>query len=288
MRVCVFEGGGFGDLAPLSLTRPVFDLRCGATTLRERQARWFGAQGVSALVPLDRAALSRLVCPDVELTDPAAPLQGPIALVNARWLPPSAVAAVPPERGVYLTAGEVAYAVLSAADARDRGPSQVLDGLAAGLPQRAAEGVLVRYPWELVEHNAAALALDAAHRAAVRAAAPVPSGVTVVGPPGRVWLDASAVVEPHVVLDTTGGPILIDGGAVVQAFSRLGGPCYVGPRTQLLAARVKATSIGPDCRVGGEVESTIIQGYTNKAHEGFLGHSYVGEWVNLGAGTVHE
>src|SRR5207248_4001999 len=85
--------------------------------------------------------------------------------------------------------------------------------------------------------------------------------------------------------DTTRGPVLVDRGAVVQAFSRLEGPCYVGPQTQVLAARVRGSSLGEQCRVGGEVEASVIHGYSNKAHEGFLGHSYVGEWVNLGAGT---
>ncbi len=285
MRVCLFEDGGVGDLAPLSLTRPAFDLRCGEFTIRERQSRWFSAPADSALVPTERARLCRLMCPEIEPADPAAPLRGPVMLVNARWLPASAGASGTPERGVYLSAGEVAYAVLSEADVRNREASQVLAGLEADLPQHPAEGGLVRYPWELVERNAAALTQDFARRAATRASAPVPAGVTVIGPPELVWLDPTAVVEPQVVLDATAGPILIDGGAVVQAFSRLGGPCYVGPRTQILAARVKGASIGPECRVGGEVESTIIQGCSNKAHEGFLGHSYVGEWVNLGAGT---
>jgi UDP-N-acetylglucosamine diphosphorylase/glucosamine-1-phosphate N-acetyltransferase len=73
---------------------------------------------------------------------------------------------------------------------------------------------------------------------------------------------------------------------VVAAFTRLEGPCYVGPRTQVHGAKVRAgTTLGPECRIGGEVEASIVQGYSNKAHDGFLGHAYLGEWVNLGAGT---
>jgi UDP-N-acetylglucosamine diphosphorylase/glucosamine-1-phosphate N-acetyltransferase len=74
--------------------------------------------------------------------------------------------------------------------------------------------------------------------------------------------------------------------AVVTAFSRLEGPCVIGPRSRVNGANLRAgTTLGPDCRVGGEIECSIIQGCSNKAHEGFLGHSYLGEWVNLGAGT---
>jgi UDP-N-acetylglucosamine diphosphorylase/glucosamine-1-phosphate N-acetyltransferase len=285
MRLCIFEDRNVASLAPLTLTRPAFDLRVGATTLRERQQRWFGARTAAALVPADRAGVCRLACPDVQLFDPTAPLPGALALANARWLPPSALAAEPPGRGVYLIGNEIAYAILHLTDLRGREAAEVLASLPDDLPQRQAEGWLVRYPWELVEHNAAALAKDGAYWAATRASVSVPAGVTVIGPASSVYIDPGARVEPQVVLDTTNGPILIDRDAVVQAFSRLEGPCYVGPRTQVLAARVKNASFGPDCRIGGEVESTIVQGYSNKAHEGFLGHSYVGEWVNLGAST---
>jgi UDP-N-acetylglucosamine diphosphorylase/glucosamine-1-phosphate N-acetyltransferase len=110
--------------------------------------------------------------------------------------------------------------------------------------------------------------------------------VDLIGPGDRLFLDPSARVEPAVVIDTTGGPVVVAAGAVVTAFTRLEGPCYVGPGTQVLSAQVKAgTSVGPHCRLGGEVEASVVQGYSNKAHEGFLGHSYVGEWVNLAAGT---
>src|SRR5262249_32108130 len=96
---------------------------------------------------------------------------------------------------------------------------------------------------------------------------------------------AGAPVERLVRADTTAGPVLIDRGAVVHAFSRLQGPCYVGPDSWVLGARLRGGSLGPCCRVGGEVEASIVQGHSNKYHDGFLGHSYVGEWVNLAAGT---
>src|SRR5262249_34472135 len=84
---------------------------------------------------------------------------------------------------------------------------------------------------------------------------------------------------------TTRGAVLIDGDAVIEAFSRIEGPCYIGVGTQVRGAQLRGVSLGPQCRVGGEVEASIVQGYSNKAHDGYLGHSYLGEWVNLGAGT---
>ncbi|HYT94245.1 MAG TPA: hypothetical protein VEL76_36350, partial [Gemmataceae bacterium] len=96
----------------------------------------------------------------------------------------------------------------------------------------------------------------------------------------------TAQLDPLVVVDTSGGPVIVDREAIVTAFTRLEGPCYVGPQAQILGAKVRAgTTVGPQCRVGGEVEASILHGHSNKYHDGFLGHSYVGEWVNLGAGT---
>src|SRR6185369_7054341 len=111
----------------------------------------------------------------------------------------------------------------------------------------------------------------------------------VVGPPERLQVDATAQLDPLIVADTTCGPVVIDREAVVTAFTRLEGPCYIGPRTQIHAAKIRGgTTIGPNCRVGGEVEASIIQGYSNKYHDGFLGHAYIGEWVNLGAITSNS
>src|SRR5439155_2723037 len=76
---------------------------------------------------------------------------------------------------------------------------------------------------------------------------------------------------------------------VVTAFTRMEGTCYIGPGTQVMGAKVRGgTSLGTQCRVGGEVEASVVLGYSNKYHDGFLGHAYVGEWVNLGAGTSNS
>jgi UDP-N-acetylglucosamine diphosphorylase/glucosamine-1-phosphate N-acetyltransferase len=153
------------------------------------------------------------------------------------------------------------------------------------LPNRPAGGYLVDAPWDLVERNADALRHDFAARTETNGHAAGPGDLTVVGPRERLVVDPTAQVEPLAVVDTTRGPVLIDRGAVVQSFSRLEGPCYVGPESWILGAKVRGSTIGPACRVGGEVEACILQGFSNKYHEGFLGHSYLGEWVNLGAGT---
>jgi UDP-N-acetylglucosamine diphosphorylase/glucosamine-1-phosphate N-acetyltransferase len=291
MRVCVFEDVGVALLTPLALTRPVFDLRCGALSLLERQRQVLGlgrpGSPLGLLVRPQLEALTRVLAAEQPVNDRAwlADGPGPLLLVNGRWLAPEPVEAPAGRPEVGLVGEQVAWVVLPAGAVVEPETFREDGGLEKwkeSLPTRPAGGVMIDYPWTLVENNARALELDCKR---ARGDGTLPEGAVVVGPRDRLWIDATARVEPLSYFDTTHGPIWIDRGAIVQAFSRLDGPCYIGPETHILAGRVKGASIGPHCRIGGEVEVSIVQGYTNKAHDGFLGHSYVGEWVNLGAGT---
>jgi UDP-N-acetylglucosamine diphosphorylase/glucosamine-1-phosphate N-acetyltransferase len=105
----------------------------------------------------------------------------------------------------------------------------------------------------------------------------------------KVYLGKNCQIDGQVVLDARGGPIFLGDNVAIQSQTRVEGPCYVGEGSVLVGGKIReGTSIGPVCRVGGEVEQSIFLGYANKYHEGFLGHSYVGEWVNLGALTTNS
>jgi UDP-N-acetylglucosamine diphosphorylase/glucosamine-1-phosphate N-acetyltransferase len=288
MNVILFEDAAVANLEPLALTRPAFDLWCGAGPLLRRQLRYFGVKNAQARVRPALADLCRVQHPELTVNDPAPPSGEPVTLVNARWLAPVERMGDLDAPHVGTIDGQLAYAVVPrpGPDARwsDDLPRR-LGEWRQRLPERPAEGSLIAYPWHLVEGNAEALRDDARLWERERQCAPVPEGVAVIGPRERLYLDPGATLEPLAVVDTTRGPVLVDRGAVVQAFSRLEGPCYVGEGTQIFAARLRGGTLGPQCRIGGEVESSIVQGFSNKYHEGFLGHSYVGEWVNFGAGT---
>lgn len=111
-------------------------------------------------------------------------------------------------------------------------------------------------------------------------------GVTILNP-YNVWLGEGVTLKPGVVLDATDGPIVIDEDAMVMSNAVIMGPVYIGKKSTIKAgAKIyEGTSIGPVCKIGGEIEETIIQAYSDKQHDGFLGHSYLGEWINLGADT---
>jgi UDP-N-acetylglucosamine diphosphorylase/glucosamine-1-phosphate N-acetyltransferase len=294
MRVCLFEDRKVLDLEPLSRTRPVFELLCGLTSLAAKQSRFFppGPRGV--LVRPYLADLCRLHSPAVSVNDRTWLRAGPTILVNGRWLPPPTPLSLMglSSPGIALVKDEVAYAVVEPEHLADCSTNTLDDCLTAwkeALPTHSAGGRLIRYPWELVQHNGEQILADwqtAGPPFEVECANTQRPGLAIVGPRELVLVHPSAHLDPMIVADARQGPVVIDRDAVVTAFTRLEGPCFVGPGTNVHGADIRAgTTLGPDCRIGGEVECSIVQGHSNKNHEGFLGHAYVGEWVNIGAGT---
>jgi UDP-N-acetylglucosamine diphosphorylase/glucosamine-1-phosphate N-acetyltransferase len=207
--------------------------------------------------------------------------------INGRWLPAAKtqIEASSPHIGV--ADGQIAYLVLPSGEAPTGDAFEIwLQAWRDRLPACAAGGTMLGYLWDIVDRNWDALKHDARPFRAEHGARPLPAQVAVAGPVEQFIIAEDAVVEPFVFADTRGGPVLIDRGATVHSFSRLEGPCYVGEKSVIVGAKLRAgTTIGPCCKIGGEVEASIVQGYANKYHDGFLGHSYVGEWVNLAAGT---
>ena len=113
--------------------------------------------------------------------------------------------------------------------------------------------------------------------------------MALVGPASRLRIHETARIDPYTVFDTTNGPITWAPNVWVQPFTRIEGPCSIAADTQLFRANLRGSvTIGPTCRIGGEVEAAIVHGDSNKYHEGFLGHAYVGQWVNLGAITSNS
>ena len=289
MRLCLFEDSGVDFLEPLALTRPAFDLRCGAGTLRERQRRLFGNLETGAWIRPHLTDQTRLTHPGMAINDDAWLRQGPLTLVNARWLAPADVLSDCTTPRVGLVGEQVAYVVAPSLEWAQLGDGidDLLVRCREELPATSAGGEMLDFLWDFIDFNGDAIGedLDAFRRE--RALQPLlPPNITITGPAENFALVEGATVEPYVTIDTRQGPVLIDRGAVVQSFSRIEGPCYIGPETWIMGAKIRAgTTLGPGCRIGGEVECSIVQGRSNKYHEGFLGHSYLGEWVNLAAAT---
>jgi UDP-N-acetylglucosamine diphosphorylase/glucosamine-1-phosphate N-acetyltransferase len=291
MRWCLFEDRRAAQLEPISLTRPVFALTCGITSLGEKQRRSCGnADEAGMLVRPLLAELARQDYPFFHCNDFDWLRENTTLMVNGRWLPPCQGTIPTDTPHVGVIGKQVAYAVVPPHLLTYCSLNTIDDCLLAWkqtLPERPASGWMIDYPWEIVEHNAAMITQDFATKLAAGNVSPGhhPGTIALVGPKERLWVHDTATVEPQVVADTRRGPIIIDREAQVQAFTRLEGPCYIGPRTIVAGAKLRSCTIGPVCRIGGEVETSILHSHVNKYHEGFLGHSYVGEWVNIAAGA---
>jgi UDP-N-acetylglucosamine diphosphorylase/glucosamine-1-phosphate N-acetyltransferase len=193
---------------------------------------------------------------------------------------------------VGLSDGKVACALVEPAVAElleRHGVDSWFQQIAARVRGSEVGGEWIARPWDLVARNGAYLERDFVELGGARVSERHLATLTVVGPTDRLCIHETARIDPYTVFDTTNGPITLGSNAWVQPFTRIEGPCSVGAETQLFRANLRGcVTIGPTCRIGGEVEAAIIQGHSNKYHEGFLGHAYVGEWVNLGAITSNS
>jgi UDP-N-acetylglucosamine diphosphorylase/glucosamine-1-phosphate N-acetyltransferase len=105
-----------------------------------------------------------------------------------------------------------------------------------------------------------------------------------ISPGNNIYIDKTAKIQQFVSLQAESGPVVIDKGALIRSFTIIDGPSYIGKNTLVDSAKIRSgTTIKHSCKIGGELEASIVESYTNKHHEGFLGHSYAGSWVNIGA-----
>ncbi|MDP6447069.1 MAG: putative sugar nucleotidyl transferase [Pirellulaceae bacterium] len=293
MRLVLFDRSSESryHFDPLALCRPIWELRCGMTSLADKLIAKTGAHEVAGFTPEYMAKAYRQQ--SGWTVNNAASLAGDdLLLVNARAKAESlAVDPVGPSLAAF-DGDECLFARIAQEDLA-RLNADSIDALIASaresLPRHDAEVPTWNYTWDLILENPDQLTKDfaAAGRSGIEGSCEEP--LAIRGSRADVYIGPGAVVHPMVVIDAEHGPVYIDEGAEVHPFSRIEGPCYVGKKSILLGAKCReGNSIGPVCRIGGEVEESIIQGYSNKYHDGFLGHAYVGEWVNLGALTTNS
>jgi UDP-N-acetylglucosamine diphosphorylase/glucosamine-1-phosphate N-acetyltransferase len=292
MRVAFVEDSSAVNLQPLSLARPVFELVCGQYSLRERIVRHCGVSDWGVFVRDHLADTYRDEHPEAHVNDFVWLSEAATVIVNGRWLPTAAALREEFSResaGVCL--GQPAFFTLEPFDAAlvmQSGWEPSLSVLAEAQPAVNARGMFLEFPWDLVRQNPTMLNEDYRLIGSRHPLAASPQ-VGIIGPGENFHVAPSARIEPFVVLDASEGPITIGPGVVLEAFTRVAGPCHIDHGSRLYRATVRGgTTIGPYCRVGGEVEASILHGYVNKYHDGFLGHSYVCPWANLGALTTNS
>ncbi len=291
MNLVVFEDDRVEYLYPITLARPAYAIQCGGFRLvdwlAQLPARRF------AVVRPHLLEIQRIDFPQFEQTVP--PEGEDTLCLNARVVPsltnyrliekllaPGGSGVVRDDQGVIalkLTAGEYRPANGEVEQWQEFLASEQVDNAPRlDVDQKLS---LFQYPHDLIHTNLQIIGENLEYRLQQHPYREAADGV---------FLAEGAKLGEYVTSNTRQGPILLDTDASVGPFCYLAGPAYVGPRSRLIehAAIKDAVSIGHTVKIGGEVEASIIEPYTNKQHYGFLGHSYLGSWINLGAGTCNS
>lgn len=293
MRICIFEDEFYRRLLPLAYLRPVYDLRCGQLTLREKIGRVYPDE---ILILNSRNYLKDTVKekhPGSSVNEIPADTDR-LLLINGRLLYSAESARMLEDIGkdvVYVQGEVVVGAWISGRNLEDYrkivGQNLISSNVFPDVERVEKSGMeLINYPWDLVHKSGEQLVSDF-HLSSL--GKPVMHGKVYEGAhllnPEQIHVGKGAKIKPGAVLDAENGPVYIARNVEVMSNAVICGPAFVGEGSVIKAgAKIyENTSIGETCKVGGEVESSIIHAHSNKQHEGFIGHSYIGEWVNIGA-----
>ncbi|MCB0832312.1 MAG: GlmU family protein [Bacteroidetes bacterium] len=264
-HICIFEDDGVSNFLPLTWTRPVFDLRCGAMTLAERIRKFFPEARLHLQC---RDYLADVVAQSHPYASVNQSITEPCLFINGRTLfDQTLFERLLSDDTLELTNGDSRLAFWNTLTPR----------------RESCNNTLLSFPWNLVSQNVELLKGDFDKPSQM---GNLYDGVHLVNP-DRISIGKDTVIKPGVVLDAENGPISIGDHVHIMANSVIEGPVNIGSRSLIkIGAKIYGgTTIGPSCKVGGEVEASVLQGFSNKQHDGFLGHSFVGEWCNLGADT---
>ncbi len=300
-RLVIFESPLREFFHPLSLTRPTFDFLHGGSTILARIEQGLNHKASDLFVPKYLESACAESHPQQKVNEHVGE---PCLLVNSLVLD-SLEARREFERAssfgqeVVIVDEQTSLPILAILE--ECGPEDVFFSSQAkrkGKLVRSKQVVYKRsgnsgaspiflYPWQLMSSNGEAISYFFEKSKTRALGRKIPSESEVKGK--RLLISETSIVERFVSFDCTTGPIVIDENATIESFSKLAGPCYIGKNAKVLSAKIRSgTSIGNHCKVSGEVEDSIMFEYSNKSHEGFLGHSIIGSWVNLGAMTTNS
>lgn len=295
MQLCLFEDQHFNNFLPLVYFRPIYALRCGSTKLHEKIERVFPKASITYHCRPELASYLRETHPRRMVNQFE---EQPTWFVNGRVLADSnfqnLVRSTPKHDRVYYKEGVVVAAFVSGEfirSMREKISARVVSKeIFSEIPGEEVEAVLFNYPWELVHRNGEEMRNDYQYLAKKlkkeKNLGKVYPGSHLLNKKD-ILIGTGTIVKPGAVLDAEKGPIILGKNVVVYPNAVIEGPAYIGDGSLIKAgAKIYVnTSIGEVCKVGGEVEASIIHSYSNKQHDGFLGHSYIGSWVNIGADT---
>ncbi|MCO6148501.1 GlmU family protein [Flavobacterium sp. NRK1] len=268
MNYILFDGTVRNALLPFTYTRPVADIRVGILTIREK---WEKYLGYTTTTLTEEYLMEKF--PMVEMEENV--------MINASFLPNEVLAemvmALEANQAIFQGEDVIAFYTQDTQEEVDFDTYEIIEF--------TEECLRIENPWDIFQKNDAAIREDFELLTEGRSSEPIPSSVNVINPE-NVFIEEGAKLE-FVTLNASTGPIYIGKNSEIMENSVIRGPFALCEEAQVkLAAKVYgATTVGPHSRIGGEVSNSVLFGYSNKGHDGFLGNSVLGEWCNLGADT---
>lgn len=306
--LCIFEDKKVENFYPLTLTRPVYDLRCGISTLWEKTLKAISEDGgvnKENIYLLCRSYLAPIVAQrmGVSKVNQLKELKkNSVLFINGRLLFfKEKKISLQGKEEIVIQGSDIVYARLSKAtltklsffspermeQSLNQAKQMVQVREIKSSPAKRENGFnLLEYPWDLIRLNAEAIKADFKLEKKSGIKGTLKKGVYLTNP-AQIYISEGTLIEPGVLLNAEKGPIYIEEDVKIRPPTVIDGPSYIGKGTVIDGAKIReGCSIGPACRIAGEVEESIFYAYSNKHHDGFVGHSYVGEWVNLAALTT--
>ena len=266
MNYILFDGPVRMALLPFTFTRPVADIRIGILTIREKWEKYLGYTTTT----ITEEYLSEKY-PMVEMEENI--------LINASFLPNEVlvemIQSLEKNQAIFKGEEVIAFYTNDTQEEVDFDTYEIID--------YAEEGLRIEHTWDIFAKNDAAIREDFELLTEGRTSQPIPKSVNVINPE-NIFIEKGAKLE-FVTLNASTGPIYIGYNSEIMEGSVIRGPFALCEEAQVkLASKVYgATTVGPHCRIGGEVNNSVLFGYSNKGHDGFLGNSVLGEWCNIGA-----
>ncbi len=295
----MFEDEKAENFFPLTYTRAVFDLRIGMYTILRRVEKSLGLDAVFVRNYLAKVYSERLNGVSINSlgNDENSIFINSRLILNEDFLQRLKEKIESKKYFTIFQDGDPIVIHAPSSEARELG-EMLAEGNIEGFKTACRnigerielKGLVVEYPWDLIHLNTDLLVKDFSGYRGREWQGNIDERAVVYGNQGDIYIARGAEVEAYAVLDARKGPIYIGENSRVASGAVIEGPAYIGQNTLIVAHALirEGSNIGDVCRVGGEVEESIVQGFTNKYHTGFLGHAYVGEWVNLGALTTNS
>ncbi len=270
MNLILFDDHGWENLLPLTYTKPIAELRVGILKIREKWEKTLGSEASY----LTQDYLSSKFPTAYGLEN---------LLINGALLPARDLLSVISglKAGQALKSGDTLLAAkTSGADAAVK-----VEELLATAEEYQGDHELIDYPWKIFSLNGQEIESDFLLLTSGRSSQKLSQTVNVIEA-GNIFVEEGFKGE-YITLNASNGPIYLGSDTEIMEGSVIRGPFALCEHSGIkLSAKIYGpTTIGPYCKVGGEINNSILQGYSNKGHEGFLGNSVIGEWCNIGADT---